>query len=198
VIEDLEQCYKNTENPYYAWLAIGLCLKSKAAFPDWLESYLSATSERIKTRSLSLATFGFPARQGWNLKRALQADANGRGLIRRFAALRNAGMPEREALIEATGTEERGARKAFKRAKQVMFGGPIPESVPPPSNEELKATLKKAFDEIQKAGSGKLVLALANQDGSLYEVKLEPDESGIMRKVHEERHPAPSSAEVRP
>ena len=37
----------HSENPYYAWKAIGVCVEHKRAFPDWVIAYLGECSKRM-------------------------------------------------------------------------------------------------------------------------------------------------------
>jgi hypothetical protein len=39
--------FERSNNPYYAWYAIDVCIKNKKPLPNWLMSYLAQCSERI-------------------------------------------------------------------------------------------------------------------------------------------------------
>ena len=61
--------FGHTGNPYYAWAAIGNCIKHKIEFPEWLLEYLGGCAERMSSDEMKAASdlrkvlpsiFGFP------------------------------------------------------------------------------------------------------------------------------------------
>jgi hypothetical protein len=61
--------FGHTGNPYYAWSAIGDCIKHKMEFPEWLIEYLGQCAERMLSdearaasdlRKVLPSIFGFP------------------------------------------------------------------------------------------------------------------------------------------
>jgi hypothetical protein len=41
--------FEATGNPYYAWMAIRVCIKHKKAFPEWLLAYLEICADRMES-----------------------------------------------------------------------------------------------------------------------------------------------------
>jgi hypothetical protein len=64
---------RETNNPYYVWMAIDVCIESKKQFPDWVIAYLTQCLERMSSdkttkakdfRSILPWVFGFPTKRG--------------------------------------------------------------------------------------------------------------------------------------
>jgi hypothetical protein len=62
-----------TGNPYYAWLAVDICVKANRPFPDWLTAYLAQCAHRIASdkakeardlRKILPWVLGFPSKRG--------------------------------------------------------------------------------------------------------------------------------------
>jgi hypothetical protein len=49
IIEGARLEFAGTTNPYYAWLAIEVCVKQKKEIPDWLRRYLLQCAERMQS-----------------------------------------------------------------------------------------------------------------------------------------------------
>ena len=67
------QCFAADGNPYYAFMAIGICRKHGKQFPDWVNAYLDQVVERMESdeaketddlREVLPKIFGFPKRRG--------------------------------------------------------------------------------------------------------------------------------------
>jgi hypothetical protein len=53
---------RDTGNPYYAWMAVQVCIEHKKEFPDWLVRYLELCAERMLSDK---------AREGGDLRKVL-------------------------------------------------------------------------------------------------------------------------------
>ena len=67
------QSFADDGNPYYAFMAIGICRKHGKQFPDWVNAYLDQVVERMELdeaketddlREVLPKIFGFPKRRG--------------------------------------------------------------------------------------------------------------------------------------
>jgi hypothetical protein len=63
---------KATRSPVYAWVAIGVCIRNKKPFPDWVIAYLGRCADRMTSddarrsrgvRKTLLWIFGFPKKK---------------------------------------------------------------------------------------------------------------------------------------
>jgi hypothetical protein len=72
IIEGARAEFADTTNPYYAWLAVEVCVKHKKEIPDWLRDYLLRCAERMQSdaskrrglREVLPWVFGFSKKAG--------------------------------------------------------------------------------------------------------------------------------------
>jgi len=102
---------KETGNPYYAWMAIEICLTDKKDFPGWVTAYLAECAERMKSdkakkvrdlREVLPWVFGFPPKKSGPGK-LLHPGAGSHSLLfpLRFAIRIAQGEKPREAMRNA-------------------------------------------------------------------------------------------------
>jgi hypothetical protein len=150
-----------TGNPYYAWLAVDICVKANRPFPDWLTAYLAQCAHRMASdrakeagdlRKILPWVLGFPNKRGpgnplnfdriqqktdFAIEFAMQIEAGNKPAVARLNAC-NATFEGKYANV-ADRTLQRWLLDVFRLRKA-------------PSNvEEWKKIIRKYFEPLGRA-----------------------------------------------